>query len=93
MLFKYHILGKSRRRRNSKGVRKDQCVVDIKYIYFREKKGGFGVRKGDNIIHMLLPDPSVQNHLLYSKPCLCGSLSHVSTRSLKCPLNKRFLDS
>ena len=89
-------IGKSRKKhifRGNKGVRKDSECVDVKHIYYTKKKTGFGVRL-DNVIHIkLLPKKrSASNLLIYSRPCLCGSISHASTRSLDCPLNVRYLD-
>jgi len=56
------------------------------------RQGGYGVRK-DNVIHMhIVQNRSQKDGLLYTKPCLCGSLSHRSTRSHECHLNVRYLD-
>ena len=76
---------------HSKGVRKDNKVNSTQVIYISTKKSvGVGVRR-DCIIHMVLP-PMRQKMLLFSTPCLCGSLTHSSPRSTQCVLCPRYMD-
>ena len=85
------LLGTTKRFDNNKGVgyRKRRIgVVDIIYIP-RTRKTGVGVRN-DSFTHMILPEKV--NELKYSRPCVCGSLTHCSTRSLDCLFNKRYMD-
>ena len=58
--------------------------------YYKEKKTGFGVRK-DHLIHYHRQDRPTM--LMYSKPCLCGSLTHRTTRDSKCLLNVKYADA
>ena len=55
------------------------------------KNGCKGVRN-DKIILCESPK-EIPVGLLFDSPCICGSFLHRSTRSLKCFLNKRYLDS
>lgn len=81
------ILGKKRLVNKGVGYRKRKISDGVDVIYIR--KTGVGVRR-DSVIHMILPEK--RNELKYSRPCVCGSLTHHSTRSLNCWLNKRYID-
>ena len=84
-----YLLGCSRYH-NSKGVLKESDGNSVEIVYYKKKKTGFGVRK-DNLIYYQLGDRST-TMLMYDKPCLCGSLTHRTTRDLKCVLNVRYAD-
>lgn len=56
----------------------------------RKHKIGVGVRR-DGVEHMILPE-TTKRILTFSRPCLCGSLTHVSTRNYMCSLNKQYMD-
>ena len=75
------------------GVRTEQkdMMSYINLIYIKEHTGGVGVAK-KHIIHMEKMGKSKKNELTYSKPCVCGSFSHRTRRSLKCLLNSRYED-
>ena len=78
-------------RRYGKGVLKENDNISVHVIYYKEgKKTGFGVRK-DHLIHYHLQDRPTM--LMYSKPCLCGSLTHRTTRDSKCLLNVKYADA
>ena len=73
------------------GYRKKDYSISIVHLSRTRKKiGGLGVRK-DNILHLLLPETTT-SILQFSSPCLCGSFTHASTRSLHCFLNERYMD-
>ena len=74
----------------NKGVRKDNVVDSVQVIHAQKHKG-VGVRR-DCVEHMVLPR-SIQKTLLFSSPCLCGSLTHSSPRSTECLLCPRYEDS
>ena len=71
-----------------KGVRNTNRN-DREIIYYTKRKIGFGVRK-DNVIHMRIT--SHKNELVYSRPCVCGSLTHRTTKHSNCFLNVRYMD-
>ena len=73
-----------------KGLLKENNGNSVHVIYYKEKKTGFGVRK-DHLIHYHLQDRPTM--LMYSKPCLCGSLTHRTTRDSKCLLNVKYADA
>jgi len=65
-----------------KGVRKNSEPISRWYIDHREKMKPLGVRK-DNTTHYIIKK---KNGLSYSKPCLCNSVYHSSTKHQDCPL-------
>ena len=73
----------------NRGVRKDNVLDSVHVIYGRKHKG-VGVRR-DCVIHMIVP-PIRNKILLFSSPCVCGSLTHSSPRSTQCFLCPRFMD-
>ena len=73
-----------------KGVLKENKGNSVHVIYYKEKKTGFGVRD-DNLIYYHLRDRTTM--LMYDKPCLCGSLTHRTTRDSKCLLNVKYVDA
>ena len=76
-----------------KGVRTDKDMskyINLVYIS-NNKKGGVGVRK-KNIIHMQRVINRKPNMLMFSKPCVCGSFTHRSTRHQDCVLNPKYED-
>ena len=62
--------------------------IRVNYCDHKVRKG---VRK-DNILLCEPRKPKVVHMLSFSRPCLCGSFLHSSTRSLYCLLNKKYLD-
>ena len=73
-----------------------ECNVTIPcYIKYTDRNKSVGVRK-NNISHYILAKKKksmFSDHMLhYSKPCLCGSLQHSSTKHLDCYLNPRYDD-
>ena len=54
---------------------------------------GLGVRKHNSTMCYNVSKEKNIGVLLYSRPCLCGSLKHKSTRHLGCPLNPRYDDA
>jgi len=78
-------------RRYSQGVLKENDSISVHVIYYKEeKKTGFGVRK-DNLVYYQFKERTTM--LMYDKPCLCGSLTHRTTRNSKCLLNKQYEDT
>ena len=84
----FQVLGLST---NNKGVRKDNAVHNSIQVICAEKHKGVGVRR-DCVKHMVLLPLSTQKVLLFSSPCLCGSLTHSSPRSTQCLLCPRYAD-
>ena len=77
-------------RRYGKGVLKENNNVSVHVIYYKEgKKTGFGVRK-DNVVYYQFKERTTM--LMYDKPCLCGSLTHRTTRNSQCLLNTQYED-
>ena len=79
------------KRKGGKGVRNPRVPVTNtgKYIYYIQKKGGFGVRR-DDIEYMKVSYRP--NMLGYSKPCVCGSQTHRTTNDPACFLNDQYID-
>ena len=42
----------------------------------------------DNLVAENLNDNNNDQHVVIINPCRCGSLTHRTTKSKKCPLNK-----
>ena len=72
------------------GYRKRKHTIDIIYVPQTRRKIGLGVRT-DNIIHVRSPEK--RHTLKFSSTCLCGSLSHRSTRSPHCLLSSQYMDA
>lgn len=89
-IHSFEYLGYSRR--YSQGVRKENDNIRVRVIlyYKGEKKTGLGVRK-DNLVYYQLKERTTM--LMYDKPCLCGSLTHRTTRSAKCLLSTQYEDA
>ena len=73
-----------------RGVRK----FDFYYnntIYVKHGEG-WGVRK-DGVVYKTHGNPkhTLNRMLHYSKPCVCGSLTHMRTTHVDCILNRRYL--
>ena len=66
------------------------CVLNSVQVIYGERHKGVGVRR-DCVIHMTVP-PIRSKILLFSSPCVCGSLTHSSPRSMECILCPRFMD-
>ena len=72
----------------AKGVRKDSVVCFVQYIKDKNR----GVWK-DGVKYIVIDRIRKSKHgLNYSRPCLCGSLHHYSTRHADCILNKQYDD-
>ena len=69
---------------------KESDTLSVQVISYKEKKRGFGVRN-DNITICQIKDRRMM--LMYDKPCLCGSLTHRTTRDSKCLLNVKYADA
>ena len=69
------------------GYRKKNTVRVINIP--RTRKISVGVRR-DDIIYMISPER--RDKLVYSRPCVCGSFTHVSTRSQYCIFNPKYMD-
>ena len=87
-------LGDYSRYSKGKGVLKENDghsdnSVDI--IYYKEKKTGFGVRNDNLVYYCQLNDRATM--LMYDKPCLCGSLTHRTTRDPRCLLSVQYVDA
>ena len=88
----------SRRRKfGNKGVRISKYShTGKKIICLKNKTGtGRGVRN-DNVIYSLPQNTTkhtLHDRLEYSKPCVCGSLSHALTTHMNCLLNRRYEDA
>ena len=54
------------------------------------KKNCVGVRR-DDVIYMISPER--RNMLHFSRPCVCGSFTHISTRSSYCIFNTKYMDA
>ena len=77
--------------RKPQGVRKDNIrYMNIKYIKY--KNSSRGVRH-DGTLYIIEHPVVKKRGLQYSKPCLCGSLSHCRTRHTDCPLNPKYDDA
>ena len=57
-----------------------------------KKKKGLGVRKDDSVFYTVSNRKKL-SLLRYSRPCMCGSLTHRTTRHLSCRLNPRYADA
>ena len=60
-------------------------MIDTIYVH----KSGVGVRR-DSVRYLILSEKI--NMLMYDVPCVCGSLTHRSTRHRDCLLNKKYMD-
>ena len=74
-----------------RGIRKSEYYYN-NIIYIKYGKGR-GVRK-DGVVYKIYGKPKQKfNHMLhYSRPCVCGSLTHMRTTHVDCMLNRRYLD-
>ena len=76
---------------NSKGVGYRKKNHSVRVIYLSQKRRiGVGVRD-DNIRYVVESERT--NILKYRFPCVCGSLTHTSTKSPKCLLNDQYNDA
>ena len=75
-----------------RGVRKsDYYYNNTIYVKYGKSRG---VRK-DGVVYKTYGKPKhTLNHMLhYSRPCVCGSLTHMRTSHVNCMLNPRYLDA
>ena len=84
---------KKRSKTKSRGVRVDKNIDNIRYYY--NKRGNSksrGVRKDGYVLCYRESKQKTNIMLFYSKPCVCGSLRHATTRHIDCVLNGRYDD-
>ena len=72
-----------------KGVYRIDTRDKLFYLTKKDNKN-VGVRKKE-IVYMVRPNP-VCSMLLYKKPCVCGSLSHRTTKDPECFCNDMYID-
>lgn len=89
MISSFNYLGYSKYG-EGKGVMKEIDTRSVQVLSYKEKKRGFGVRN-DNITFYQIKDRRMI--LMYDKPCLCGSLTHRTTRNSKCVLSDQYVDA
>lgn len=83
-----YVLGYSKYQ--GRGVMKENGNCSVQVIYYEKKTRGFGVRK-DNLIFYQIQDRRMM--LMYDKPCVCGSLTHRTTRDSRCVMNDQYIDA
>ena len=84
---------KRKDRKNIVGGGKGVFKIDTrdKLFYLTKKDKCVGVRKKE-IVYMTKMNP-VSSMLLYNKPCVCGSLSHRTTKDPECFCNDMYIDA
>ena len=98
-MFSFLLLGsiskrkRKNRKRNIVGGGKGFFKIDTrdKIFYLTKKDKCVGVRKKE-IVYMTKMNP-VSSMLLYNKPCVCGSLSHRTTKDPECFCNDMYIDA
>ena len=88
----YNTIMKTNPKTESRGVRRED---KISYYNKRGNSKSRGVRKEYDTCYIIENTISKQkkNMLFYSKPCVCGSLHHATTRHTDCYLNSRYDDA
>lgn len=86
----YYRFSSSRGISGGRGVRKNK---HYDYVYVKKNKGGWGVKKHENITYKIEShQKNTSSFLYFSKPCVCGSLKHGRTTHVECVLNKKYSD-
>ena len=66
-------------------------VVGTNIHYLQQDKKNTGVRKDSEVCYY--HSKKHKQVLNFSRPCVCGSLHHQTTRHLHCPVNPRYDDA